>query len=80
MSLTPSERTMRARLAAHTLHSRYDSRELTKAARAKFEARFYEGIDPDLPEAERDRRAQHARKRYFTELAFKSAKARRKAS
>lgn len=79
MSLTPSERIMRARLAAHALHSRYDSSELVKPAKAAFDARFYEGIPDDLPQAERDRRAAHARKRYFTTLALKSAKARRKA-
>lgn len=35
-SLTPSERSMRARIAAHSLHARYDSRELTAPARKAF--------------------------------------------
>jgi hypothetical protein len=41
--------------------------------------RFERQVDPDgtLPEAERLRRAEAARKAYFTGLAFKSAKARR---
>ena len=79
-SLTPSERSQRSRLAAHVLHSRYDSRELTQRARDKFEQRFLDEVDPDrvLPEAERKRRAEHARKAYFGASALKSAKARRK--
>jgi hypothetical protein len=78
--LTPSERSQRARLAAHVLHSRYDSKELTRAARDKFEQRFLDEVDPDreLPEKERLRRARSARKAYFTRLAYKSAQARRR--
>jgi hypothetical protein len=79
-ALTPAERSMRARLAAHVSHSRSDPRERTRAARDKFEQRFLDEVDPDrtLPEAERLRRAGHARKAYFTGLALKSAQARRK--
>jgi hypothetical protein len=41
--------------------------------------RFLDEVDPDriLPEAERKRRADHARKAYFTRLALKSAAARK---
>ncbi len=80
-SLTPSERSQRSRLAAHVLHSKYDSRELTRPARDKFNQRFLDEVDPErvLSEAERQRRAEHARKAYFTGLALKSAVARRKA-
>lgn len=35
-SLTPSERVMRARMAAYMLHTRYDPRETTKPARRAF--------------------------------------------
>jgi hypothetical protein len=78
-SLTPQERSLRSRMAAHTLHSRYDSRELTRPARDKFNQRFLDEVDPErvLPEAERQRRVEHARKAYFTRLALKSAIARR---
>ena len=78
-SLTPSERSLRARLAAHALHAQYDSRELTRPGRDKFEQRFIDEVDPErmLPEAERQRRVDHARKAYFTRLAMKSAQARR---
>lgn len=78
-SLTPSERSLRARLAAHTLHAQRDSKDLTGPARKAFAQRFLDEVDPDrvLPEAERLRRAAHAQKAYFTRLALKSAVARR---
>ena len=77
--LSPSERTLRARIAAETLHSKYDSRDLTEPARKSFMQRFEIQVDPngELPEAERIRRAEHARRAYFQRLAFQSAKARR---
>lgn len=79
----PKDRSHAARQAAYTLHSRYDSRELTKPAREKFLARFEDQVDPDhtLPEAERLRRADYAKKAYMLGLARKSAavRARRKA-
>ena len=77
--LTPTERTLRARLAAHALHAQHDSRELTAPARAKFLEGFEDEVDADrvLPEKERQRRAKHARKAHFTRLAFQSARARK---
>jgi hypothetical protein len=80
--LSPSERSLRARQAAHTLHSRYDSRELTEKARAAYLERFARQVDPDglLPEPERQRRAQHALQAHMASLALKSARARRKSS
>ena len=79
MSLSPTERTLRARIAAHALHAQVDSREHTTPARQAFLRRFVDEVDPDrvLPEAERTRRAEQARKSYFTRLAFESVKARR---
>jgi hypothetical protein len=69
-----------ARIGAYALHSKYDSREITAGARAKFDQRFLDQVDPnrELPEAERLRRAKHARKAYMLGLARKSAAARRK--
>ena len=80
MSLSPSERTLRARIAAYSKHAKHDPRESTAPARAAALARFEDEVDPnrELPEAERARRAEAARKAYFTRLAFKSAQARRK--
>jgi hypothetical protein len=77
MSPSP-EATLRARLGAHTLHSCYDSRELTAPARAAFMASFEAAVDPDgvLPDAERQRRAEHARKAHMTRMALLSARAR----
>ncbi|MGO9205037.1 MAG: hypothetical protein ACLQBX_02410 [Candidatus Limnocylindrales bacterium] len=61
------------------MHSRYESRELTKAARAAFEAKFEREVDPDgvLPLEERRRRAEMARKAHYARLALASAQARR---
>jgi len=41
-------------------------------------SRFEDEVDPDrtLSPAERSRRAEHAKKAYFTRLAMKSAKVR----
>lgn len=76
--MTPSEKTLRARLAAHAKHAKHDSYAHAKKMRAGFDRRFLDEVDPDrvLPEEERLRRAQHARKAYFTKLAYKSARAR----
>jgi hypothetical protein len=78
--MTPEERTLRARLAANSLHAQRDSRELTSAGRQKFLERFEREVDPDgvLSESERSRRAAHARRAYFQRLALKSAQSRRR--
>lgn len=80
MAMSPSERTMRAKLAAHTKWATTDPVEGTAAARAAFLDRFELEVDPDckLDLAERQRRAGHARKAYFAKLALRSAQARRK--
>jgi hypothetical protein len=81
MALAQNERILRARLAAHAQHAQHDSRKTTAAARSKFLQRFEDEVDPDrtLPEAERLKRAEHARKAHMYRLALASAKARRKA-
>jgi hypothetical protein len=81
MALSPQERILRARLAAHTLHSQVDATEHTAPARKAFLERFEREVDPDgiLEPAERARRAEHAKRAYFSRLALKSAQARRKA-
>ena len=79
-ALSPSERKLRARLAAHSLHAKVaDPVAHTAPARAAFWARFEREVDPDgtLDPAERNRRAEHARKAYYTRLSFQAAKARR---
>ena len=77
--LSPAERTLRARLAAHAMHAQHDARATTAKARAAFLARFERQADPEglLMLAERERRAQQLRSAYFAQLALASAKARR---
>lgn len=76
---TPADRSQRARLAAHVLHSQVDGKAHTEPARIAFLSRFETQVDPDgiLDPKERARRAEHARKAYFLRLALKSSKARR---
>jgi hypothetical protein len=78
-ALSPAERTLRARLAAHTMHARNDPNAITANARAAFLAKFERQADPEgvLPPEERRRRAEHLRSAHFARLAYASAKARR---
>jgi len=78
--LTPTERSLRARVAAHAMHAA--GRTSTKAATAAFMAKFEVEVDPDnsLVPAERARRAQHARKAHFYHMALASARKRRRAT
>lgn len=80
-NLTPQERVLRARLGAYRLHAVHDPKETTRKAREAFAARFERQVDPNgvLPPAERARRAEAARRAYFTELALRSSQARRRA-
>ena len=75
--LSPSERTLRARIGAYSLHAQRDSRVTTapgrKAAADKLNARLLAEVDPDsiLPADERARRLEHARRAHFSKLALK---------
>jgi hypothetical protein len=71
---------LRGKLGAFATLARHDPRVLTTEARKRFLQRFLDEVDPqaELPTEERERRAHYARKRYFAELALKSARARRK--
>jgi hypothetical protein len=73
-------RSLAGRLGGLALAATHDPREYTAAARAAFLDRFAREVDPEgvLPPQERARRAQAARKLYFTRLAYKSAQARRR--
>lgn len=74
-----TDRSAIARLGAHSVHAKYDSRELTAKGRAKFLSRFEDEVDPDrtLSEADRMQRATAARRAYFSRLALLSARRRR---
>lgn len=74
-----SERKLAAKKANYVRWSTADPVAGTAAARAAFNSRFELEVDPDnkLDPVERARRAECARKAYFTDLALRSAKARR---
>ncbi len=83
LSLSPEQRTLRASIAAHAMHAKHDSREITANARASFLARFLREVDaetPGLPEAERLRRAEHLLRAHMKRLALASSRARQKAA
>jgi hypothetical protein len=80
-ALTPSERVLRARMAAHISWAKTEDRSArTVAARRAALARFEEQVDPDgrLSAAERARRAEHALRAHMTRLALRSAQVRRR--
>ena len=77
--LTPVQRSLRAKLAAHTSWANTADRTArTAAARKAADERFARQVDPDgiLPPRERAERAENARKAYFTALALRSTRAR----
>ncbi|HEV2244920.1 MAG TPA: hypothetical protein VGR98_28050 [Streptosporangiaceae bacterium] len=56
------------------------STAMTEAARNAFWQSFYDQTDPALPEAERERQADAARRLYMTRLSRKAAAKRREAA
>jgi hypothetical protein len=82
-NMTPEQRSLRARIAAHTQWSLEDNRtERTAAARKAAEDRFVDLVDPDrkLPPEERAKRAANARSAHFSRMAAASAASRRRAA
>lgn len=75
MSLSPSQRTLRARLGAFSQHAQHDPRVTTQRARETFLARFEDQVDPEriLPAPERARRALAARRAWFARISLASA-------
>ncbi len=79
--LPPNERVLRARIASHKSWAKTSDRAArTAPAREAALHRFESIVDPlgILEPSERARRAESERKAYFTQLALKSAQARRK--
>ncbi len=76
--LSPEERSLRSRIAG--LSATAQGKTNTAPARAAFDRRFLNQVDPDgqLPEAERNRRAEAAKKAHFARMAYRSAQARKK--
>lgn len=61
------------------MHARHDSRQTSANGRAAFLARFEREVDPSgsLDPQERRRRAEQARRAYFTGLSLAAVKARK---
>lgn len=81
-TLTPEQRSLRARAAAYTSWSKTtDPTERTRPAREAAAKHWERLVDPDLQllPAERLRRAEAAKKAHFTKLALKSSIARSRA-
>jgi hypothetical protein len=78
--LTPSQRTLRAKIAANARWAITEDRaaQTAPATRASM-ARFEREVDPNgtLTLEERAKRAANARRAYFQKLALKSARVRR---
>ena len=79
MPLTPSERSLRARIGGHAVHAAHDSNELTENARAEFLRGFEVEVDPEgaLTDEERRRRAGHTLRAHMAKLSLMAAVARR---
>jgi hypothetical protein len=78
-SLTPAQRSLLARAAAHASWAKTTDRAArTAAARRAALARFERQVDPDgvLEPDERQRLAESARRSYFRYLALRSSRAR----
>lgn len=71
-TLTASQRSQRARIAANTRWSRQDGHQGTQAARETFLAGFDQLVDPDgvLDPATRERQAAAARRAHFQRMAY----------
>jgi len=88
-SLTPAQRSLRARMGQASACAKYGRHKMTEAARAAntssdayWLAKFEQDIDPDrlLSEDERRIRAGDLKLAHFAGLAMKSAAARRERS
>ena len=80
-SLSPTERSIRAQIAAHESWAQTADRAARTAnARKAALDKFEHEVDPnnELSPAERAIRAEHLRKAHFKRLALKSAQSRRR--
>jgi hypothetical protein len=77
----PAERTLRARLAAHTQWAKEpDPTSRTAKARAAMNNKFVEQareLHPDASDEQIERAAEHLRKAHYARLGLASGKARR---
>jgi hypothetical protein len=77
--LSPEQRVLNGRLGAAVQQSRHNPSDYTAKARATFLAKFEDEVDPnrELPEAERARRAEVAKRAHFLRMSLRSAAKRR---
>jgi hypothetical protein len=81
LPLTPERRALISRIGGYAKSAKHDGHEGTEAARAAGPGRmayWEDKVDPtrSLPPAERQRRADAAKKAHFSRLAYLSAKSR----
>lgn len=71
-SLTPEQRSQRAKIAARARWANSDTEKGTRPAREAFLARFEAQVDPDgvLDPRERARRAESAKRAHFQRMAY----------
>lgn len=81
MTMTATQRKMRAQIAANTRWARCDNRsKATSKARAAFMDKFERQVDPAgvlVPE-ERAKRAENLRKAHYMKMSIRSAEARKR--
>ena len=79
-TLTASQRSLRASIAADVMHAKHDPRVTTRNGTAAFLSKFEREADPDgvLDPVERARRAELLKRAHFKRLAFQSSRARQK--
>lgn len=76
-----TERSQRATIAALARSAREPSgTAMTDKARKTFWDSFYDNTDPELPEADRQRQAEAARKLHMTRLSHRAALKRSRAT
>lgn len=75
----PKAKSLPHQIAANTRWSKEDPTRQGEIMRAGLDRRFLDEVDPDrqLSEAERQRRAECARRAFYQRLALKSAQIRR---
>ena len=78
-TLTPQQRTLRARAAAYARWANENGQAQAQRAQRGLRDRFRRQVaqaHPDLPPAELERRAECAYRQHMTRLAYASSKAR----
>jgi hypothetical protein len=81
VNMTPAERSLRGKIAAHESWARTSDRSARTAnARMGLEEKFWREADPnnELAPDERAKRAESLRKAHYSRMAYKSARARRR--